>query len=254
MVGLQTNRTTAPPAPRAIPLRIGPEATDVRPARRLDGALLDALRQVVEPAALGLPLPGLAARVEHVVHLLEQLALGLGRREEDVDQCEPVEGAEDHVQLPRDVVQHGRHGVAQDAVPEPVGRGRETDGLGADFGGEDLRGVAPGGGAPGGGKGGDEEVAARDDGGGDGLVVQHDPGDVAVGDFLGLAVDGLQGAVDEEEDHHEEGADEEGAPATPFVDVDDGREGEDDVDDVLDGCGEKRGANVGGFHDIWGLR
>jgi hypothetical protein len=90
-------------------------------AQRLDGALFDALYEVIETTALWLALPGLATRVEDLVHLLEHLALCFGGREEDVDQREPVKGAEDHVDLPRDVVQHWRHGEAQDAVPEPVG-------------------------------------------------------------------------------------------------------------------------------------
>ncbi|KFY15389.1 hypothetical protein V491_05695 [Pseudogymnoascus sp. VKM F-3775] len=171
-----------------------------------------------------------------------------------MDQGEPVEAAEDHVYFPRDVVEHRRHGEAQDAVPKPVGHHGETDCLGPDFGGEDLGGVAPRHGTPRGGVGGDEEVAAGDDGAGDGLVVLYHPGDVALRDGLWLAVDGLQRAVDEEEGHHQEGAHQESGTAAPFVDVDDGREGEGDIDDVLDGCCEKRRADVGDFHDICGLR
>jgi hypothetical protein len=148
--------------------------------RDLEVAGLDLLGQLVEPALLLDGLPGRAARVEDVVHLLERVALGLGGHEGHVDKGGAVEGREDHVHLPVDVPQQGRDAEGQDHVPEPVRGGRERHGLGAHFAGEDLGRVGPGRGTPGRGEGRDEEVRAGNDGRGDRFVVHHDPGDVAV--------------------------------------------------------------------------
>ena len=106
---------------------------------------------------------------------------------------------------------------------------------------------------PGDGEGADEEVGEDDDGEGDAAVVAEDPGDGAegaVGGREGSAVDAFQAADDEQEQHHEEGADEERGPAPPFVEEEDGREGEDDVEDVLDRGRQERVGHAGGIHHV----
>ena len=50
-----------------------------------------------------------------------------------------------------------------------------------------------------------------------------------------VAVGDEDAAVGEEPGHHEGGADEEGGTTAPAVDVEEGGDGHDDVDDVLDG-------------------
>jgi hypothetical protein len=83
----------------------------------------------------------------------------------------------------------------------------------------------------------------------------HDPSDIAVvwsPRFLrvGLSIVLLQRARDEEPSHHEEGAENEGRAATDLVEVKYGREGECDIDYILNrGC-QKRGGDLGPFHDV----
>lgn len=206
----------------------------------LEVALLDLALQLFELAAPVVLFPGRDARVEDVVHLLEGETLCLGRHERHVDEGGGVEGAKDVVHLEVDVPQQGGHGKGQDAVPEPVGRRRQADGLGADLAGEDLGRVRPADGAPGGGEGSDEEVRTGDDGRRHGPVLVHDPADVAVVVVerrrarVGLPVVLLQRADDEEPRHHQERADDQGRAPAELVEVDDGRECHDDVDDILD--------------------
>ena len=65
-----------------------------------------------------------------------------------------------------------------------------------------------------------------------------------------LAVLGFEKANGKHEAHHAEGAEEEGAAATPFVEEYDGGEGEEHVEDVLDGSCEERVADISGFHNV----
>lgn len=168
-----------------------------------------------------------------------------------MDESEAVEGGKDHVHLPVDAPQQRRDGEGEGAVPRPVGRGREGNGLGADLGGEDFRRVGPGGGAPGDGEGADEEVGHGDDGLGHGRVADERPGDGAeVGVAVRAAVGAFERADDEEEGHHAEGAEEEGGTSAPAVEVEDRGEGQGDVEDVLDRRRQEGVADSGGLHDV----
>ena len=152
-----------------------------------------------------------------------------------MDKRRAVKRRENHVHFPIDAPQQRRHGESERAVPRPVRRGREGDGLGADAGGEDFRGIGPGSGTPGDGEGADEEIGERDDGFGDGRVADEGPGDGAeVWVCVRGAIDAFERADDEEEGHHAEGAEEEGGAAAPAVEVEDCGEGEGNVEDVLD--------------------
>lgn len=147
--------------------------------------------QLVQPALLLPLLPRRPPRVEHLVHLLERVPLGLGREQRHMDESSRVESAKDVVHLVGNVPQQRRHAKGEHHVPEPVGGGRERDSLGADLAREDLGWVSPRDGTPCRGESGDEEVGARYNGGGDGAVVVDDPGDVAVLGGAGLGGVGL---------------------------------------------------------------
>lgn len=73
-------------------------------------------------------------------------------------------------------------------------------------------------------------------------VVVEDPGNG--GEWAGVGVEGmavycLESSDDKEQDHHGEGTEEEGWATPPLVQVDDCRECQGDVEDVLDRRGEK---------------
>ncbi len=168
-----------------------------------------------------------------------------------MDESGTVEGGKDHVHLPIDAPQQRRDGEGEGAVPGPVGRGGEGDGLGADLGREDLGRVGPGGGAPGDGEGADEEVGHGYDGLGHARVPDECPRDGAqAGVAVGAAVGAFEPADDEEERHHPEGAEEEGRPTAPAVEVEDRGQGECHVEDVLDRGGQERVADSGCLHDV----
>jgi hypothetical protein len=175
------------------------------------------------------------------------------------------------VGLVRDVRQTGRDGVGEREVEHPVRRGRERDGLGADAHWEDLSRVCPGDGAHGDGepihmscmkspmttttttKKGNirayEEVRADDDRFCGRVVTGDEPDLSTVGGGTVRAPPVSKAALEtpdeEEEEAHEEGADEKHWATAPAVDIDDGRDGERDVEDILDGGGDKVAAAAG---------
>lgn len=170
---------------------------------------------------------------------------------------QPIERAEYHVQLPVDVPHQRWDGKGQGAIPGPVGCRRETDGFGANLAGEDLGGIDPRRGTPRGRVDAYENVRTGNDRVGDVAMGRYNPGYVAGGCGCGsgcgaggVAVDGLEGARDEENGHHEEAPNYERGAAAPGVEVDYGGQGEYDVDDVLDRGREEWGANGGRLHDI----
>ena len=178
---------------------------------------------------------------KHVLDLFQRLARRLREGEEDVDSHGEAEDAEDEVRLPLDVFKGGRDEVAQSEIKGPVGRGGERDGLAAHAERVEFGRVDPGDGAPGGGVGGDEEVGAGDDGFGRGAAdgpggfggVVHTVG-------AGVVAVGFQEpTVGEHPGHHGQGADYEGGTTGPAVDEEEGGDGEDDVDDVLDARGDE---------------
>ena len=76
------------------------------------------------------------------------------------------------------------------------------------------------------------------------------PGDGLRGVGLGFAVRGLDATGDEHPGHHAEGAGEKRGATAELVDVDDGGDGHDDVDDVLDGGGEEGVVDAGALHHV----
>lgn len=166
---------------------------------------------------------------------------------------QPVERAKNKVHLPTDLPEQARYREGERAVPQPIARGGQADGFDADFGGEDLRRVRPGRGTPGHGEGADEKIAYRHDASSGGRMTHDHPGDGVEGRVrarIGMAVDGREGAGDEEKDHHEKGANEEGGSAAPLVKEEDGGKGQGYVKDVLDrGC-EEEVVDANGLHQV----
>lgn len=98
-------------------------------------------------------------------------------------------------------------------------------------------------------------VKAGNDRRGHGTVVEHDPADVAVAGIarrtsVGLAVVLLQGTRNKEPRHHKEGTDDESRATANAVKVENGRQSEDDVDDVLNGGSGQRRCDVGALHNV----
>lgn len=216
----------------------------------LDLTLLDVSGEGIEAGLDGTSLPWRKARVKDGVHLLEGLALGLVGHEEHVDEGDTVKGTEDEVHLPVDGAEEWWDGEGKGAVPGPVGAGGDGDSEGTDTERENLGWVGPGDWSPGDGEGGDEEVGAGNDGLGLRLLADEDPGDGIGLDWVWLTVGTLEGTRDEEPNHHGEGTGKESWTTAPFVNPDDGWDGHDDVDNVLDSSREERIIDTSTLHNV----
>lgn len=120
-IRLETNRAAAPSSPHtvALDLAIDMDAL-ISPSWREHCAILDGPLEVVEVRTLNAPLPGHTPAVEHLVHLLEELALCLRSGDEHVNEGKDVKGGEDKVRLVVDVPRYGGYSEGEDGVPEPV--------------------------------------------------------------------------------------------------------------------------------------
>ncbi len=179
---------------------------------------------------------------KQLLHLLERLPRRLREHKEDMHEHGHTKHAEEDIRLPLNILKRRRHEVAKREVEGPIPRRRERDGFPAHAQRVEFGGVDPRYGAPGGRVGGDEEVAAGDEalGGGAGDGPRCFGGFAADAAGTGVVPVGFENAgVGEEPGHHEGGADEEGGATAPAVDVEEGGDGHDDVDDVLDGGGEE---------------
>lgn len=67
---------------------------------------------------------------------------------------------------------------------------------------------------------------------------------------IGNAVGALESTRDEEPGHHAEGTKKHAGTTSPFVEVENRRQSQSNVDDVLDGCSKERTGNVGTFHNV----
>lgn len=186
--------------------------------------------------------------LKHGLGLFQGLASRLGEEEEDVEEGNGVEDGKDEVRLPLDVGKgHGRE-ETQGGVEGPVSRGGHGDTLASETEREQLRGVGPGDGTPGGRKRGHEEIRAGDEALGGSTRHTHGLGGNVV-DTAGndLTIGGENTGVGVHPEGHEDGTNKERRTATPSVDPEQGRDGHEDVDDVLDGRGEQVGiATVAG--------
>lgn len=200
-------------------------------------------------AGRDLGLPGGSSHVgnavgvfKHGLGLFQGLSGSLGEDEQDVEESNGVEDGEDEVRLPLDVGKGHRGKETQSGVEGPVSRGGHGDTLASETEREQLRGVGPGDGTPGGRKGSHKEIGAGDETLGRGTGDTHRLGsnvvDTAGNDFT---VGGENTGVGVHPQSHKHGTNEKRGTATPFVDPEQGRNGHEDVDDVLDGRGEQVG-------------
>jgi len=124
---------------------------------RVESTLLSETH-ISREGGVGSPLGGCAgsALLEHAVDLLERKTLGLWDEEVGIDEAENAEGTPDEEDLGTKVGlilgHHVRGDDGNDAVPEPVGGGGETDTTGTDGQREDLADNDPRTRTPGGGK------------------------------------------------------------------------------------------------------
>lgn len=64
------------------------------------------------------------------------------------------------------------------------------------------------------------------------------------------SVDFLKSADNEEESHHEKGADKHSWSTAESIEIDNGRESEGNIQNILDRGSEKWRGDVGSFHDV----
>lgn len=159
----------------------------------------------------------------------------------------------DHVHLPVDGPQQSRDKQCQQTVPNPVGRRRQRDGLGANLGRENLGRICPASGTDCGRKGTHEEIGKGDNGFPDSGMCGHGPGDgikFRIRAGVGCAESSLQTTLDVEEDGLAGKSNQKGFATPKFVQVDDRRQCECRVQDVLDRCRQERRPGSGTLHDI----
>lgn len=121
---------------------------------------------------------------------------------------------------------------SDDAVPEPVGSGSETNTARTDGEGEDFTDDDPGARTPGGGEGGDVQA---DEG-------NHSPGGVLVVETR-LSGGGSDDGSDELEDDHESSTEDEQVTATNLLNHDEGEGSRQDVDESRNKRDEERVAD-----------
>jgi hypothetical protein len=174
--------------------------------------------------------------LEHAIDLFEGQTLGLWDEEEGVDEGDGAEAAPDEEDLGAQIALVGADHVGgddgDDAVPEPVGGGREGDAARANGQREDLADDDPGAGAPGRSEEEDED-ADECDFGLDGIGV--------------VAIDRTGDGDDKLADDHSQGAPEEERAAAEFLNGPEGDGGRADVDeggDETDQEGVVDGAEV----------
>ena len=153
-----------------------------------------------------------------------------------------VEDAEDEVSFPFDVYKGRGNEIAQSKIKCPVGRRCECYCFAAHPEGIQFWGVDPGYWAPRWSVRSDEEIGAGDDG--FRWWTTHTParfwGVPSYAPGTGVVAVGFEETgICEHPGHHSDGAEEKGGAATPAVDVEEGRDGHNDVDYVLDGGGDK---------------
>ena len=146
--------------------------------------------------------------------------------------------------------------LTEGEVDGPVGGSGQGNGLSADAQREELWGVNPGHRSPSDRERGDEEIRTGDDGLAGGTVDQPGHGLGKVGDACGTGVADAseQTGVDGEPGHHQKGTDQKWLATAPTVDPDEGGDGHDHVDHVLDAGGDEEvvALETGHLEDISG--
>ena len=158
--------------------------------------------------------------LHHSVDLLESKTLGLPDEEVGVDDTDDTGRSPKEENLGLEVglvrVDEVRGDDGDDAVPEPVGRGRESDTTRPDGNGEDLT---------------DDDPSGRSPGGGEEEDVDTDKGDLCLDDRVRSAVDGTGDGTDVLADDHTDGTPEEDSSTTVPLDDVEGKRGREGVDE-----------------------
>lgn len=175
---------------------------------------------------------------ENALYILERLTCRLWEHEEDMQEHGRAEDTENDVYLPLDVYERRWNEVREREVESPVGRSAEGVGFAADAEREQFGRVHPRHRTPGDRVHRDEEIGAGDDGFGGGTA--HDPAllldAVEAAGGSGVSVARHETAIGKQECEHSGSAEEEGRAAAPAVDPENGRDGHNDVNNVLDGA------------------
>ena len=190
--------------------------------------------------------------IKDVLDLLQSLGGSLGEHEEDVDEHDGAEDAEQDVHLPGDVRECRRYEIGERKVECPVGAGRQRDGLSTNAERVQLRWVDPRDWPPSRCVGRNEQIRAGDKSGG-GLAGNAETLSRVV-ELSGTRCAGVgrnETGVGEHPGCHQSGTNKQCWAAAPSVNPDQGRDGHDDVDNILDTRGEQYSrADVGHCEDI----
>lgn len=175
---------------------------------------------------------------QHTIDLFEGKTLGFRDQDISVDEAGSAEGTPEEEDLSTEIglalvlAEEVRSDDSDDAVPEPVGGGGETDTAGSDGQGEDLTDENPGTGTPGGGEEGDVDADEGDHGGDGGGVV-----------LLETAGSDTDDGDDEFTDQHTQGTPDEDGTTTEALNDVEGDRGGADVDKSGDKTDEERVAD-----------
>lgn len=159
---------------------------------------------------------------------------------------------ENDIGLPVDVTECGWHEHGKGKVESPVDSGGERRTLGTLHVVEDLRAVDPDTDTPCGGEGAHKQVGSGDDTTSGGLVGvwNGDTHGVVTVKAVGLwhGVGGEQAGHDEQPDEHEDTTGDQHGTTAGLVDEEQGGDGHDDVQHVLDGARKQHGVTSGAGH------
>lgn len=209
----------------------------------VDSLSLDSLDVLGEVSRAGAGLPGRDTRLEDLVNLLQRLTRSLGERKENVNGHHDSEDAKDDVGLPLNVVESGGDEVAERKVESPVAGSRDRVALSTQTVTEEFGNVDPRDWTPCWRERSNKQVRAGDHSLGGGTL--NPPADDGVARVTPVVtVRGHETGDGEKPDGHQGGTNEQSRATAPSVDVKKGRDGHDDVDDVLDTVRDK--SNVAG--------
>lgn len=173
--------------------------------------------------------------LHHEIDLLERQTLGLGHQEVGVDKGAGAESEPDVEHGRDESADHVRRNNGNDAVPEPVGGGGQSNTAGPDGQREDLTNDDPGTGTPGGGKGEDEDGNEGNLGvDGVDVVGSGATGDGRVRVSVVEANGDTDGSNNKLADQHGKSTPEQERTAAPLLDTPEGERRGQGVDDVED--------------------
>lgn len=210
--------------------------TNTRNLFRIDLPVLNR----ANPLRLHRRLPRRHPTGKDILDVLKRLPRRLRKAQKTMHRHRHTKQSKEEVRLPFDILERGGREVAQREVEDPVTRRRHGHGLAAESEREEFRAVDPRDGAPRGGEGCDHEVGACNDG------FRGRAGDLPA--FFGRAVDtagrggvavgGEEAGAGEPPDCEGGGSEDEGDASADAVDEEQGGDGDEYVDHVVDRGGD----------------